>query len=238
LVVLEGLLSVDNALVLGLLAKKLPDRDQKKALTYGLVGALAFRIIAIGGATFLLQWTWVKVIGGGYLLYVPLKHWWDARRHSRDGSALKPPSGGFWWTVLVIELTDIAFAIDSILAAIAVVGPGPAEALPGTMHPKLWVVVLGGILGVVMMRFAAALFIRLLERFPRFETAAYVLVLVIGLKLLIDYVGNDLLYPGTHAVNFHSPASPWFWAFWGLMLATLASGFLGSKKPLVAAKSA
>src|SRR5438034_5758236 len=74
LVILEGVLSIDNALVLGLLAKRLPKRLQGRALTYGLVGALVFRMAAIGLATFLLQWTFAKFLGGAYLVYVALKH--------------------------------------------------------------------------------------------------------------------------------------------------------------------
>ncbi len=88
----------------------------------------------------------------------------------------------FWYTVAVIELTDVAFAVDSILAAMA---------LAGSKQEKLWVVISGGILGVVLMRFAAIIFIRLLEKFPRFELAAYLLVAVIGLKLLADWGFNS-----------------------------------------------
>src|SRR5687767_830182 len=74
LIVLEGVLSIDNALVLGLLAKRLPKSQQNRALTYGLVGAFVFRIIAIGTASFLLRWRIVKLIGGGYLVYIAIKH--------------------------------------------------------------------------------------------------------------------------------------------------------------------
>jgi hypothetical protein len=88
---------------------------------------------------------------------------------------------GFWRTVLVIELTDVAFAVDSILAAMA---------LAGGRFEKRWLVIAGGFLGVVLMRFAAAIFIRLLERFPRFEISAYMLVAIIGFKLLADWSFN------------------------------------------------
>ena len=90
-------------------------------------------------------------------------------------------------------------------------------------HDKLWVVVTGGMLGVILMRFAAVLFIRLLERFPRFETSAYLLVIAIGLKLLIDWWYNT---PQREQVNFHSPTSIAFWVFWVVMLACFAVGFL------------
>src|SRR6185436_15342215 len=74
LIVLEGVLSIDNALVLGLLAKRLPKKLQNRALTYGLVGAFVFRVIAIGLASYLLQWRFVKLLGGGYLIYVAVRH--------------------------------------------------------------------------------------------------------------------------------------------------------------------
>ena len=202
LIVLEGLLSIDNALVLGMLAKRLPKHMRARALSYGLIGAFVFRVIAILAAGFLLKYTFVKFLGGGYLAYIAIKHLWDARHGTHDqvleldasghpslddDESSDEPSqpivddkktiGLFWRTVLVIELTDIAFAVDSILAAMA---------LAGSRTEKLWVVITGGIIGVILMRFAAAMFVRLLERFPRFELAAYLLVLVIGLKLLLD----------------------------------------------------
>jgi YkoY family integral membrane protein len=133
---------------------------------------------------------------------------------------------GFWATVGVIEMTDIAFAIDSILAAIAVVGSPPAG--HEGPHPKLWVVITGGILGVILMRFAAAMFIKLLERFPRFELSAYLLVIVIGFKLLVDWGMNTDEHP--HRVNFHDTASPAFWIFWALMAVCIAIGFFPQKK--------
>lgn len=263
LVVLEGVLSIDNALVLGLLAKRLPPSQRKRALSYGLIGAFVFRFLAIATATFLLQWTWVKLLGGAYLLYISLKHLvFESQEEEPDqvvldeqgqpilveaetgrpisaerevleieervpfplaegaGSVLDPSTSSaattssgtttsrsgkslgaqpapvldmrkFWWTVFVIEMTDIAFAVDSIVAAIGVVGSPPPETPDSAPHPKLWVVILGGFLGVVLMRFAAAIFIKLLDRFPRFETAAYLLVSIIGLKLLLDWGLNS-----------------------------------------------
>ena len=122
-------------------------------------------------------------------------------------------------------MTDIAFAIDSILAAIAVVGSAPVGHVGP--HPKLWVVLTGGLLGVVLMRVAAAMFIRLLERFPRFETSAYLLVCVIGLKLLLDWGFNSPENP--HRVDFHDPGSPAFWTFWATMALCIAYGFVPRK---------
>ena len=229
LVALEGVLSVDNALVLSLLAKKLPEDQRPKALTYGLVGALVFRFAALAGATFLLKWTVFKAIGGLYLLWVAFKHFVLDRRHPDHGDAaapagLKATAGRFWPTVIAVEFTDLAFAIDSIVAAIGVVGPAPEGTKAGALHPKLWVVLTGGFLGVVLMRFAAVLFTKLLEKFPRFETAAYLLVTLIAVKLLVDFIADKADWDG---ISFHDPHSAAFWAFWVGMAACLASGFFG-----------
>jgi len=84
--------------------------------------------------------------------------------------------------------------------------------------------------GVILMRYAAVLLIKRLGRFPRFETAADLLVFIIGAKLLIDYFGNNLLAaPGAHPVDFHSPTHFWFWAFWVAMAISFAVGFMGGK---------
>ncbi len=271
LIILEGVLSIDNALVLGLLAKRLPKHQQRRALTYGLVGAFVFRFIAILTAAYLLKWWIVKLLGGGYLLFVALKHFFFERREEIDETLATDESGRpqlverksrrtltpeeelteikervpvplpksvsgareaaetrtFWSTVVIIELTDIAFAIDSILAAMALVGTPPPGTPEGAPHPQLWVVILGGILGLVLMRFAAVIFIKLLERFPRFETAAYLLVTIIGLKLVADWWFNST----THTVlDFHSPSHPAFWTFWILMVLSLSVGFIRKKQ--------
>jgi YkoY family integral membrane protein len=276
LVVLEGVLSIDNALVLGLLAKRLPRKQQSRALTYGLAGAFVFRTVAVATAAWLLHWRIVKLAGGAYLIYISIKHlFFESKEEAKEqvtlsetgepvlveagtrqplGDAgaltairqrspvpLVPPvnrpsddpaecinpdgprkCASFWPTVLVIELTDIAFAIDSILAAIALVGSAPAG--HHGPHPKLWLVLAGGMLGVILMRVAAVLFIRLLERFPRFELAAYLLVIVIGLKLVVDWGFNSEAHP--HRVDFHSYSQPAFWIFWLLMVVCFCVGFI------------
>jgi len=250
LILLEGVLSIDNALVLALLAKPLPPHLRTRALTYGLVGAFIFRFIAVGTASYLLKWRIVKLAGGAYLLWIALRHLFSKKSDDQhlnggpdDESTLAgdATSGesiaqhpGFWHTVAVIELTDIAFAVDSILAAIAVVGSAPVGHVGP--HPKLCVVITGGLLGVILMRVAAALFIRLLERFPRFETSAYLLVAVIGAKLVIDWGANTDEHP--HRINFHDTGSPEFWIFWALMVVCIALGFLPDRRKVDSAPPA
>jgi YkoY family integral membrane protein len=258
LVVLEGVLSIDNALVLGILAKRLPKHQQGKALTYGLVGAFVFRLVAVATAAYLIRIRWVQLLGGLYLIYISVKHFFfesgdEQGEHvgvapdgtpalvddqtgqpvkreeaERELASLAPVAAGvgtsrrfsgFWATVVVIELTDIAFAIDSILAAIGVAGQ---------RKEKLWVVFTGGMIGVILMRFAAVIFIRLLERFPRFETSAYLLVIVIGLKLVVEWIANPA--HGPHRVDFHNIRTIEFWVFWLLMAACFAVGFIPKRE--------
>ncbi|HJV31414.1 MAG TPA: hypothetical protein VJ558_04410, partial [Bacillales bacterium] len=148
LIILEGLLSADNALVLAVMVKHLPSEKRKKALFYGLLGAYAFRFVAIGLGVFLIKLWWIKVLGAGYLAWLSVKYFIDKRKENdEDGEAEGINQTGlfirlfgtFWGTVVSVELMDIAFSVDSVLAAFGV-------------SNKVWILFVGGILGVLMMR--------------------------------------------------------------------------------------
>jgi len=182
LVVLEGLLSADNALVLAILVLGLPRSDQRKALRYGILGAFTFRILATLLAVHLLQVTWVKLIGACYLLYLTWTHFFRGGDAS-ERRAVKParPSMGlsaFWATVVKVELTDIVFAVDSILVAVA-------------MSPKTWVIITGGILGIIAMRMVIGKLLALVRRYPALVDGAFVIIAWVGLKLLIEFLHAD-----------------------------------------------
>lgn len=174
LILLEGILSSDNAVVLAVMVKHLPPTERKKALTYGMLGAYAFRFIAIMLGTFLVKFWQIKIIGGGYLLYLAYKHFTKNGEDHVNGAVRS-----FWVTVAMVEAMDIVFSADSILAALGV-------------SEKVVVLFLGGVFGIIMMRFAAMLFIKLLEKFPELEHAAYVLIAIIGAKLLASVAGYHL----------------------------------------------
>lgn len=177
LVILEGLLSCDNALVLAVCVNHLPEKQRKKALIYGIWGAYLFRFIAIGLGTYLIKFKWVAILGAGYLLWMSAKFFYSKFKNTAeddDEAVLNKRSGfwtTFWGTVVTVELMDISFSVDSILAAFA-------------MSDKVWVLFIGGMLGILMMRGVAQIFIKLLEKYPELETAAYVLIALIGAKLL------------------------------------------------------
>ena len=178
LVALEGLLSADNAMVLAVLVLGLPKQQQKKALRYGILGAFAFRSIAVLLAAFLIRLGWVKLLGAAYLLYLVYQHFSGG---GADERRTVPPAKSwlgmtpFWSTVVKVELTDIVFAIDSILVAVA-------------MSPKIWVILTGGILGIAMMRLVIGTLLSLVERYPPLVDGAFVIIAWVGTKLLLEYL--------------------------------------------------
>ena len=182
LVVLEGLLSADNAIVLALMVLGLPKAEQGKALKYGLVGAFAFRVAATLAAVYLIQLAIVKLIGAGYLLYLPYKHFSNpAEGDNRRAPPKATPWLGmtaFWATVVKVELTNLVFSIDSILAAVA-------------MSPKKWVVLSGGILGIIAMRMVVGQVMALVERYPAIVDGAFIIIAWVGVKLPIEYVHGE-----------------------------------------------
>ena len=178
LVVLEALLSADNAMVLAVLVLGLPRREQKQALRYGIVGAFGFRIVAILAAAYLIQIRFVMLIGAAYLLWLPFNHFTGhedaaARRRPKKAETWLGMSP-FWSTVAKVELTDIVFAIDSILVAVA-------------MSNKLWVIITGGILGVIAMRVVIGQLLVLVNRYPPLVDGAFVIIAWVGVKLLLEY---------------------------------------------------
>jgi YkoY family integral membrane protein len=186
LVALEGLLSADNAMVLAVLVLGLPKREQKKALQYGIVGAFAFRIIAIMAAAYLIQIRFVMLVGAAYLLWLPYHHFTahaNAVERRRPKQA-RPWLGltAFWATVVKVELTDIVFAIDSILVAVA-------------MSNKLWVIITGGILGVIAMRLVIGQMLVLVNRYPPLVDGAFIIIAWVGVKLLAEYLHDIALVP-------------------------------------------
>ena len=178
LVGLEGVLSADNAMVLALLVLGLPKDQQQKALRYGIVGAFVFRGLATLAAAYLIQLGWVKLAGAAYLLYLSYEHFFRSTAESRRSAPRARPWLGlsaFWATVVKVELTDIVFAIDSILIAVA-------------MSSKLWVILTGGMLGIIAMRLVIGRLLSMIERYPQLVDGAFAIIAWVGSKLLLEYL--------------------------------------------------
>lgn len=196
LVALEGLLAADNALVLAIMVKHLPDKERKKALFYGLVGAFVFRFASLFIISYLVDVWQIQAIGALYLLFIAVNHIVRKlvfKKKDEDTEEKEKKKSGFWVTVLKVELADIAFAIDSILAAVALAMTLPNSTLPqigGMDGGKFLVILFGGLIGVIIMRFAANMFVRLLHSRPGLEIAAFAIVGWVGVKLAVLTLGH------------------------------------------------
>jgi YkoY family integral membrane protein len=193
LVALEGVLSADNALVLAVTVLPLPEDQRGKALRYGMIGAFALRAVVTLLAVHLVRWNWISLLGGCYLVYLPYRHFTrNADEEQRESARIAGVARGFlglsffWSTVVKVELTDFVFAVDSILVAVA-------------LTPKTWVIIAGGILGILMMRLLVIQVLALVERYPKLIDGAYLIVLWVGLKLVWEFLHR------IHWVSFEVP---------------------------------
>ncbi len=211
LVLLEGLLSADNALVLAILVLGLPREQQRKALRYGILGAFFFRIVAIVFAAQMIEYSWVKLVGGGYLMWLSYAHFFRHEEGDQRGT-IKPAKAWlglsvFWTTVLKVELTDIVFAVDSILVAVA-------------MSPKLWVIITGGVLGIIAMRLVIGQLLTLVQKYPALVDGAFVIIAWVAIKLFVEYAGQ------VGWVSFHIPKT----LSLGLIVVIFAISYLIARK--------
>ena len=176
---LEGLLSADNAMVLAVLVLGLPKDRQKQALRYGILGAFAFRAVATLLAAYLIR----LGVGEARRRRLPAVPGHSPFLAARRRRARRTPAQGhgafglsaFWATVVKVELTDIVFAIDSILVAVA-------------MSPKIWVILTGGILGIIMMRLVIGQLLAIVERYPPLVDGAFIIIAWVGIKLFVEYL--------------------------------------------------
>ncbi|PIC70659.1 hypothetical protein CSV77_06985 [Sporosarcina sp. P16b] len=231
LIALEGLLAADNAVVMAVMVKHLPKMQQKKALFYGLIGAFVFRFAALFMITLLVNVWQIQALGAAYLLFIAIKHIYDQKKgkeHSIEPEATK--GSGFWMTVLKVELADIAFAVDSMLAAVALaitLPPLGDIVIGGINGGQFSVMLAGGLVGLVIMRFAAHKFVQLLANYPQLETTAFVIVGWVGVKLTVLTLAHEKL--GFLPLDFpHS--TEWKLIFWGVLVAIVVIGALISIK--------
>jgi tellurite resistance protein TerC len=214
LIFLEGILSIDNAAVIGALVSPLPDRvrvawprglqrlgdwlhpllgnQRTAALRVGLLGAYLGRGLMLFLTSFLIHNSWIKLVGAAYLIHLAFDSLEDmAGAGSDEDAEVKPIKvQSFWATVLTVEIMDLIFSIDNVVAAVS-------------LSNKIWVVMVGVAIGILTMRFAAGAFSYAVEREPILRQAAYVLVFNIGIELILEQVWHvgisDLLRFGISA---------------------------------------
>ncbi|MEH7116123.1 hypothetical protein V7128_01690 [Neobacillus vireti] len=226
LVIMEGLLSADNALVLAIMASKIKDeKKRKKALYYGMVGAIAFRAFFILIGVWLTKLWWIKVLGALYLAKLAYDHFAgkDESDEDEDGMIDKYQETflhkllakfgfkltTFWSVVISIELMDLTFSADSILAALAI-------------SDKFLVLLIGGVLGIAMMRGVAGVFMKLIERVPEMEHTAFILIGIIALKMFLSTIHEFAAMFGMHMHEIHIGNA----LFFGILVVTFGLTFV------------
>lgn len=198
LIFLEGILSIDNAAVIGALVSPLPEHEEvpwprqlsklgvwlhpilgfqrMAALRVGLLGAYLGRGAMLFFTSFLIHNSWIKLVGAAYLIHLAFDNLEDMTGGLEDGGDVAPIQvKSFWATVLTVEIMDLIFSIDNVVAAVS-------------LSDKLWVVMLGVGIGILTMRYAAGIFSYAVEREPILKQAAYILVLNIGVELVLAQV--------------------------------------------------
>lgn len=198
LVLIESLLSVDNAAVLATMVMDLPEKQRGKALKYGIIGAYVFRGLCLLFASWLVHIWWLKPLGGIYLLYLAVKYFLSKKTPEKEDDVLEKKTnwlyratigvmGTFWSTVVLIEVMDLAFSIDNVFAAVA-------------FTDNLYLIWIGVFIGILAMRFVAQGFVRLMEKYPFLETSAFLVIGILGLKLSASVFCH--FYPNTLYCEF------------------------------------
>lgn len=195
LILLEGVLSFDNAAVLAAMTRRLTPDRRRKALLYGLLGAYVFRILAVLFVVYIIEYPILRVVGGGYLVFLAVKHLATKEEHHAEGDVAPwkiPGLTPFWATVVAVEVTDIAFALDQVLAAVA-------------MTDEVVLIISASMVAILLLRVSAFYMTRLMDWFPALERLAYLAVGFVGLKLLVEVGSEYAVRLGWLAHEIHVP---------------------------------
>ena len=183
LILLEAILSADNAIALAAIVRSLPDPKQEQwALRYGLIGAFILRVVLIFTATWVIKYWQFELAGSVYLLWLSGKFFLEKSQKGHDVKHPVRMADKLWQVVALVSLTDLAFSLDSVTAAVAVA-------------QETWLVLIGGVAGIIALRFLAGLFIKWLAEFTHLESAGYLIVLLVGLRLFIKVFSDSLVPP-------------------------------------------
>jgi len=187
LVLLELMLSADNAIALAAIAKTNREPDQEQlALNIGIGLALILRIGLIVVAQWVLQNPWVQLLGAAYLIWLVVDHFNQredigGELSTQESEAVKSQRT-LVRTVILLAFTDLAFSIDSVAAAVAI-------------SDQLLLVTTGAVIGIIALRFTSSLFIRWLDQYARLETAGFLAVAFVALRLLAHVIWPRLSQP-------------------------------------------
>ncbi len=179
LVVIEGLLSVDNALAIAAMASHLDEKKRKLAVTIGYAGAYGFRLVALLIANFIINNPWLMFVGAAYLVWLMCDHFAAAQDAEERGSD-EVHHHGFMRTIAMIALLDLSLSFDNVVAAVAFA------------RDNILLVYLGVTIGILTLRLVAGYCIKLLERHPWLEHTAFILVGFVGCLLCVELLWGKL----------------------------------------------
>lgn len=186
LIIIEGLLSVDNILAIATLAAQLPEKQKKIALRMGLAGAYLFRGIALFFVGFIMANLWVKFLGAFYLIHLMAEHFSNyIASHDEDPDTNPSKARGFWPTVFAIQLMDLSLSVDNVVTAVA-------------MSPDIKVVCVGVCLGLLTLWMFATLSLRLVEKYPILQHTAFLLIGYVGMILLVEMTAETAFHTHLH----------------------------------------
>ena len=181
LIALEAVLSADNAIALAAIAQGLETHKmQRNALNVGLVAAFILRIILILTATWVIHFWQFELLGALYLLWLVFQYFRSSKDENEHHHG--PRFSNIWQAIPMIAVTDLAFSLDSVTTAIA-------------LSQEIWLVITGGMIGVITLRFMAGLFIRWLEEYEYLEDAGFITVGIVGLRLLVRVINPAFVPP-------------------------------------------
>ncbi len=205
---LEIALSADNAIVLGIFTSRLPQKLRAKALYIGSMSAFFIRAVALIFLSLIIRYRFVQILGAAYLLFLSARYFWNRKKLV---PSLKNPHEKLWKVIVLIEVFDVIFAIDSILAGVAFISSSD----PRVFASKMWIVYVGGMIGLLGIRYAGHLFGSIISKFPNMERAAHLMIGWIAIKLVYE------LFPHPEIFEFF---------FWGILFILFLFGFMKKKK--------
>ena len=186
LVMLELILSADNAVALAAIARTSRSPEQERlALNIGIGLAMLLRVGLIALAQWVLQSPWVQLLAAAYLFWLFITHLRPSSHDNLDEATAQAGSSqarSLLNTVLLLGFTDLAFSIDSVAAAVAV-------------SDQILLISAGAVIGIIALRFTSGLFIRWLDEYERLETAGFLSVAFVAVRLLIHVLVPQLNQP-------------------------------------------
>jgi len=189
IIVINILLSGDNAVVIALACRNLPPSQRRWGIIWGAIGAIVLRIILTFFAVSLLKLSWLKIIGGLLLVWIGIKL--IAEENGDGGSDIKA-SDRLLSAVRTVIIADVVMSIDNVL--------GVAAAAKGS----LLLLVFGLVVSVPLVIGGAQLIMRLIERFP---------ILIVAGGGLLGFVAGELIVEDAALIDWvHARASWLSWA--------------------------